>query len=145
MTPRSTRPTSALRTPVAMGLLLAASTTALAQSTSNVTLYGTVDQYLGYMHSSSGKSLWALNDGAILRSRIGLKGYEDLGGGYAATFTLENGFAGDTGGLADSTRLFDRQSWVGIKTPAAGEFRVGRQNSVPFFIGGAIDYTERTT
>ena len=145
MTPRSTRPTSALRTPVAMGLLLAASTTALAQSSSNVTLYGTVDQYLGYMHSSSGKSLWALNDGAILRSRIGLKGYEDLGGGYAATFTLENGFAGGTGGLADSTRLFDRQSWVGIKTPGAGEFRVGRQNSVPFFIGGAIDYTERTT
>ena len=119
-----------------------AATQALAQS--NVTIYGTVDQYVGYIRSSTGKSIVGLNDGAILRSRIGFRGTEDLGGGYQATFTLENGFGADTGGLADTTRLFDRQSWVGLKTPT-GEYRIGRQNSVPFFIGGAIDYTERTT
>jgi predicted porin len=116
---------------------------ALAQ-TSNVTIYGTVDQYLGYIHSSTGKSVIGTNDGAILRSRIGVRGSEDLGSGYAATFNLENGFGANTGAQGDSTRLFDRQAWVGIKAPS-GEYRVGRQNSIPFFIGGAIDYTERTT
>lgn len=116
---------------------------AMAQS-SNVTIYGTVDQYIGYIHSSTGKSIVGLSDGAILRSRIGVRGTEDLGGGYAAMFNMENGFNGDAGTQADTTRLFDRQSWVGIKAPS-GEYRVGRQNSVPFFIGGAIDYTERTT
>ncbi len=117
---------------------------ALTQAQSTVTLYGDVDQYLGYIHSSSGTSVVGLNDGAILRSRLGLRGVEELGGGYQTKFTLEQGLNANTGGAADSSRLFDRQAWVGMNTPA-GEFRIGRQNSIPFFIGGAIDYTERTT
>ncbi|AMO95228.1 gram-negative porin family protein [Collimonas fungivorans] len=117
---------------------------ALAHAEPNVTLYGDLDQYLGYIHSSSGKSVTGLNDGAILRSRLGLRGVEELGGGYQTRFTLEQGLNANTGGAADSSRLFDRQAWVGMTTPA-GEFRIGRQNTIVFFIGGAIDYTERTT
>ncbi len=117
---------------------------AMAQAQSSVTLYGDVDQYLGYIRSSSGKSITGLNDGAILRSRLGLRGTEDLGGGLEAKFNLEQGINADSGSQADGARLFDRQAWVGINTPV-GEFRLGRQNTAIFFIGGAIDYTDRTT
>ncbi|PUA16596.1 porin [Glaciimonas sp. PCH181] len=127
---------------VACFSLAACSTFAQAQS--NVTIYGDVDQYIGYIHSNTGKSVTGLNDGAILRSRLGFKGVEDLGDGYQAKFTLEQGLGANTGAAADAPRLFDRQAWVGINTPG-GEFRLGRQNTIIFFIGGAIDYTERTT
>ena len=115
-----------------------------AQSQNNVTIYGDVDQYIGYIHSDSGKSVTGVNDGAFLRSRIGVRGQEDLGDGYQAVFTLENGFGANNGAMADTTRLFDRQAWVGIASPA-GTFRLGRQNTAIFFIGDAIDYTTRTT
>jgi len=118
----------------------AISAPALAQTV----LYGNFDEYIGYIHSSSGASITGLNDGAILRSRLGVRGGEDLGGGYQVKFNLEQGFAADSGSMADSSRLFDRQAWVGIAAPA-GEVRVGRQNTEIFLIGGAIDYTERTT
>ena len=41
--------------------LLCAATCAMAQS-SSVTLYGSIDQYLNYMKSSSGTSIKSLND-----------------------------------------------------------------------------------
>lgn len=83
-----------------------------------------------------------LNDGAILRSRLGFRGVETLAPGYEAKFTLELGHNADAGTGADSNCVFDRQAWVGINTPV-GEFRAGRQNTEIFLIGGAI--TERTT
>jgi predicted porin len=117
----------------------------------NITLYGNVDQYIGYIRSNGGASVTGLNDGAILRSRFGFRGVEEFGGGYQAKFNLETGFNADSGTIADPAasptnpgRLFDRQAWIGINTPV-GEFRAGRQNTEIFFIGGAIDYTERTT
>ncbi|CAN5130363.1 porin [soil metagenome] len=115
-----------------------------AQAQSNVTMYGVIDQYINYMHSSSGRSLKSLEDGAYLRSRIGFRGTEDLGDGLVAKFQLEGGFSADNGVSADTTRTFiDRQSWVGIGTPTLGEFRVGRQNGPIQARGGYIDYTAR--
>lgn len=125
---------------------LPAAASALAGSAtgSAVTLYGDVDEYIGYMHSDSGAHTLGLNDGAILRSRLGVRGSEHLGDGYGLTYNLEMGLNADNGSAADPNRVFDRQSWAGLATPA-GEFRVGRQNTEIFAIGGAIDYTERTT
>ena len=116
--------------------------TAAAQS--SVTIYGDLDEYMGYIKSSNGSSVIGLDDGAFLRSRLGFRGLEDLGGGYKTTFDLEQGLSGVNGSAADSSRLFDRQAWVGMKTPV-GEFRFGRQNTTIFFNGAAIDFTERTT
>ncbi|MFN3886739.1 MAG: porin [Aquabacterium sp.] len=119
-------------------------TTVGAQAqTSNVTLYGTLDQYLNYMKSSSGKSLTSLNDGALMRSRLGFRGTEDLGGGLSAKFTLEHGLYADAGKQNDSTRFFDRQAWVGLATPY-GEFRAGRQNTAAFTRSAEVDYSGRT-
>lgn len=127
----------------ALGALGLAAASAHAQS--NVTIYGDIDEYVGYIKSAGGHSVVGLNDGAILRSRLGFRGVEDLGGGLQAKFTLEQGLAADSGSQADSSRLFDRQAWVGLGNNSIGEFRLGRQNTEIFFIGGAIDYTERTT
>ncbi|GGH64925.1 hypothetical protein GCM10010975_32220 [Comamonas phosphati] len=124
----------------AAGLL--AQHAAVAQQ-SNVTIYGNLEQYVNYMRSSSGASLTSLEDGAMMRSRFGFRGVEDLGGGYAAKFQMESGFSTDTGTTADTSRFFDRQTWVGVATPV-GEFRLGRQNSVLLSRGGYIDFTART-
>jgi len=128
-------------------LLSAIPVAAFAQATpaaSGLTLYGNFDEYIGWMRSDSGAHAVGLNDGAILRSRLGVRGGEDLGNGYGMTYTLEMGLNADNGSGADTGRVFDRQSWVGLATPL-GELRVGRQNTAIFSIGGAIDYTERTT
>ena len=117
-------------------------------------LYGDIDEYFNHMRSSSGAKINSLQDGAILRSRLGFAGSKDFGSGYGGAFTLETGLNSTNGtqadqpnaattGLTSSGRLFDRQAWAGVTSPY-GEFRLGRQNTEIFFGGNYIDYTERT-
>ncbi|MBO9678351.1 MAG: porin [Acidovorax sp.] len=122
---------------------VSAASASVAFAQSSVTVYGSVDQYLNHMRSSSGTSVTALEDGAILRSRLGLRGVEDLGGGLQAKFQLEMGISADEGSPADRSRAFDRQSWVGL-AGRWGELRLGRQNGVIFGRGDYIDFTSRT-
>jgi predicted porin len=121
----------------------AQNTLSISKDGATMTVYGDVDYYLSYMTSTSGSKLIALQDGAYLRTRLGFKGEKDLGGGYFAKFTAEQGLNETNGAQADATRLFDRQLWAGIATPA-GEFRFGRQNSAIFYRGSYIDMTART-
>jgi predicted porin len=107
------------------------------------TLYGDLDLYFNFMHSSSGANIFALQDGGILRSRLGLRGEVDFGDGFKGSFALEQGINATSGAPADATRLFDRLAWVGLSTPG-GELRIGRQNTEVFLRGAAIDYGERT-
>ncbi|MBN3724536.1 porin [Burkholderia sp. Ac-20379] len=119
----------------AIALLLPCSC-AMAQS--SVTLYGIVDAGLNYVsnaqtaHTSAGLkggSQWAMMEGAaggIQGSRWGLKGVEELGGGYRAVFLLENGFFVNNGTAAQGGALFGRQAWVGLATPY-GRVTLGRQ------------------
>jgi len=124
--------------------LAGASLPAEAQTPSfGVTVYGDIDQYFNYMHSSSGAKVKSLEDGSWLRSRIGFRGIEDLGDGFYAKFLLEGGFSADTGTQADTTRFFDRQTWVGLGTTTIGEVRFGRQNGPIQSHGGYVDYTAR--
>ena len=116
---------------------------AAAFAQSSVTVYGTVDQYVNHMRSSSGNTVTALEDGAFLRSRLGFRGVEGLGGGLQAKFQLEMGINADDGSRADAARAFDRQSWVGL-AGSWGELRLGRQNGVVFGRGDYIDFTSRT-
>jgi len=131
---------------IATALLIAAGATvapAAHADPSSVTLYGNIDLYGNYMKSSSGAHILALDDGALLRSRWGLRGNEDLGGGWGATFRLEGGFNADNGTSATAGSLFDRQAYAGLVVPGVGEFRVGRQNGPIQTRGGYIDYTAR--
>ena len=110
---------------------------------SSVTIYGSVDQYVSHLRSNSGKNITALEDGAVLRSRLGFRGQEELGNGLYARFQFEMGLNADNGTQADSTRGFDRQTWVGLGG-GWGEVRLGRQNTALLNNGAAIDFTGRT-
>lgn len=107
--------------------VLAASGAAMAQS--SVTLYGVADIGLARVDTGS-TTTNRLDSGNMNGSRWGLKGTEDLGGGLKAIFVLESGFNLDTGAQADTTRLFNRQSYVGF-SGGFGTVKLGRQmNSV---------------
>lgn len=117
-------------------------TTTWAQS--SVTIYGSLDQYFNYMHSSGGRTIKGTEEGANLRSRLGFRVSEDLGDGLTARVVLESGINSKTGTSADSTRFFDRQAFVALGSPRWGEVRLGRQNGSIFFKGDFIDYGSRT-
>jgi predicted porin len=128
---------------IGMAAGLACAAFGATAQTSSVTIYGSLDQYINYLHSDSGATVKSVEDGAYLRSRIGFRGVEDLGGGLTAKFQMEGGFSADTGTTADTTRFFDRQTWVGLGSPF-GEVRIGRQNGPIQARGGYIDFTART-
>jgi predicted porin len=126
----------------------------LKTASGNFMVYGDIDEYFNHMRSSKGVTINALQDGAILRSRLGFAGSKDFGSGYGGAFTLETGLNATNGaqadqpnasttGLTTSGRLFDRQAWAGLTSPY-GDLRLGRQNTEIFFGGNYIDYTERT-
>jgi predicted porin len=134
------------KTPIAAALLIAAGAAivpAAHADPTSVTLYGNIDEYGNYMKSSSGAHILSMEDGALLRSRWGLRGNEDIGGGYNVTFRLEGGFNVDNGTSATAGSLFDRQTYVGLVVPGVGEFRGGRQNGPIQTRGAFIDYTAR--
>ena len=127
----------------AAGAAMAQSPLTYSAGGANFTLYGDVDYYLNYQHSSSGSHVLSVQDGAYLRTRLGVRGDKEVTPGYAVKFQVEQGLNDTSGAQADATRLFDRQFWAGLATPA-GEFRVGRQNTAIFYRGGYIDMTART-
>ena len=119
-----------------------------AFAATNVTLYGRVD--VGYEVKDvkgDGKGFadslsqdTKNNSGG--NTRFGIKGIEDLGNGYAATFQLEGSFDADTGAKTTNKTFFDRESTVGIKTPY-GHIRLGRSYSVMEQALGFIDVGRR--
>lgn len=108
----------------------------IASAQSSVTLYGAIDTGLRYTtNAATAKSAtsWALGSGALMGSRFGLKGSEDIGGGTAVKFVLENGFLPTTGTFDQQGQLFGRQAWVGIDNPTYGALQMGRMYSLPFW------------
>jgi predicted porin len=77
------------KTVCALSALTLASSAAFAQSTpSSVTLYGIADA--GVVHNTGVTNKNQLVSGIMEGSRFGLRGNEDIGGGFRAIFTLEN-------------------------------------------------------
>lgn len=119
-----------------------------AQAQSSVTLFGVVD--VGVSHYSAHsrgygatgglpeirRSQTALSSGGNSTSRIGFRGREDLGGGLAAGFWLEGGFAADSG--APDGLKFDRRSTVSL-SGAFGEVRLGRDYSPTYWNDTSFD------
>ncbi len=93
---------------------------ASAQGTgsSSVTLYGIAD--IGYTQVSGLKAgtVSQIASGIMEGSRWGLKGSEDMGGGYRTIFTLENRFELDTGAISNrpisGAQLSDRFSQASL-------------------------------
>lgn len=101
---------------------------AQAQAQSNVTIYGLVDAGLVSERGGAAGSVTKLTSGIGGQSRLGFRGTEDLGGGLSAIFQLETGLKVDDGALDNtSSALFNRQSFVGLKSKEAGSLTIGRQ------------------
>ncbi|GGD58869.1 porin [Caballeronia grimmiae] len=121
---------------------VAASFATAASAQSSVTLYGLVDAGFTYVNNVQAPASadyyktnsWGVTGGNVQMSRWGLRGKEDLGGGMAAIFTLENGFDVSNGSSVDS-RQFTRQAYVGLSTQA-GTLTLGRQtDAVADYLG----------
>src|SRR5215469_16706369 len=100
----------------------------------SVTLYGIVDNGIGYQSSSTslgsttgGHSAVKMVTGVWAGSRFGLKGAEDLGGGTKAIFTLEEGFSANNGAMSTTNLMFSRQAFVGVTNATYGSLTAGRQ------------------
>jgi predicted porin len=114
---------------VIFATLLLGASIGSAQAASSVTLYGIIDDGLNYISNAGGGRQIALSNSAgfILGSRWGLKGVEDLGGGYSAIFQLESGFNTSTGALTQSGSFFGRMAYVGVASSKFGNVKLGRQ------------------
>lgn len=115
--------------------VIAAAATLLAcqasHAESGVNLYGLISTGIVYANNQNGHSQVQLANGPMQTPRWGLRGTEDLGGGNTAFFTLEGGFAIDTGTLSQGGRLFGRQAFVGMSSPVLGTISLGRQYDLP--------------
>jgi predicted porin len=98
-----------------------------AYAESSVQLYGIVDGGLSYVTNEAGGHAWALTSGVAQSNRWGLRGVEDLGGGYRAIFRLENGFTVNDGRFSQGGLEFGRQAYVGIASDQFGTLTLGRQ------------------
>ncbi len=119
------------RTTLSLFSLAALASAGAAHAQTSVTLYGTIDTSLTYVHNAAGdKNLWALGNsssGNLSGTRWGIKGTEDLGAGLKAIFQLENGFDPSTGKLNQGGRMFGRQAFVGLAHDTYGSVTLGRQ------------------
>ncbi|CAG4913984.1 porin [Paraburkholderia gardini] len=140
--------------PITAAILV--STDAVAQS--SVTIYGIIDQGLNYTNNAQsidssgkrvGRALYSTSSTVMAGNQFGLRGLEDLGGGYKAIFTLESGMDVGTGKLQEGGTFFGRQAFVGLSAPY-GTLTLGRQyDSVVDFLrpltaaasGGGGTYT----
>jgi predicted porin len=119
---------------IALGsVLVGVSATSFAQS--SVTLYGILDTGVEYVSHANAAGNGVVRMPGItgeLPSRWGLRGNEDLGGGWSAIFTLESGFNMKNGALNQGGRLFGRQAWVGLASPY-GSLTFGRQYTMTYW------------
>jgi predicted porin len=116
---------------------------------SSVNLFGVVDVALAWGQGDIADRLQVVS-GANTSSRLGFRGYEDLGGGLAAGFWLEAGVNPDNAtGSATNTNntpaggalagmngsqglTFNRRSTVSLVSDAWGEIRLGRDYTATF-------------
>lgn len=95
-------------------LTAASSTAVLAQD--SLVFYGIADAGATYTSGVRGDSIKQLASGIMDGSRVGIRGNEDLGGGYRAVLTLENRFELDNGSLGNrppsGSQLPDRVSYA---------------------------------
>ena len=109
--------------------------TGAVQAQSSVNLYGMVDAGIESVSNAApagGRLTRMPSNTGIAPSRVGMRGKEELGGGLSAIFTLEMGFAPDTGASGQGGRLFGRQSTVGLSGDW-GAVTLGRQWTMLFW------------
>ncbi len=127
-------------------LLLGIAVCAPAMAQSSMTLYGIVDDSVGYVSNEHGHGNTFIANG-LNGPRFGIEGKEQIAPHTQAFFDLEQGFT-DTGANAASGLQFQRKSLVGLQTDSFGSISLGRQYSPYYsFVGplsasGQVDGTQ---
>ncbi|QGZ65024.1 porin [Paraburkholderia acidisoli] len=109
---------------------LCAALASAAHAQSSVTLYGMLDAGITTLSNDGGHRTTVMDTGVLVPNLFGLKGREDLGGGWYAVFNLEGQFEVGTGALDGN--LFGRQAWVGIDSDRYGTLTAGNQYEFMF-------------
>jgi len=104
--------------------------TVSAHAQSSVALYGLIDTGLIYTNNQLGHSNWQEVTSSTQNTVFGLKGTEDLGGGFRALFKLEQSFLLNNGAQAFAGSAFGSQAWVGLQSDPYGTLTFGRQFDV---------------
>ena len=101
----------------------------------SVRIYGTVDLGAMYTSTDNASGRWQQQSGGAYTSKLGFYASEDLGGGLKAEAKLEAGFNADTG-AQQASALFNRESWVGLRSSTLGTLRFGNQINamLPLFV-----------
>jgi predicted porin len=137
---RDAHPTDMLSTRTRMkktaALALLAGISAAASAQSNVTLFGVVDVAARYTKNGD-SHVKSLASNGLQTSRLGVRGFEDLGDGLKAGFWLETGLNPDNGTTSDANRFWNRRSTVSL-LGNFGELRLGRDTTPTF--NGYADY-----
>nr|WP_315597303.1 porin [uncultured Cupriavidus sp.] len=115
-----------------LGLTVLGLTTGAGNAYASVTLYGVIDTNIEYVNklgttSGAAGSVVRTSTGGFASNRWGMRGVEDLGGGLSAVFTIESGFSNDTGAQFNASKLYDRQTFVGLTSAQFGQITLGRQ------------------
>jgi predicted porin len=115
-------------------LLGTAALSAPAFAQSSVQLYGLIDAFVGSLKNPGAPAAVVTQGGGLSTSYWGLRGTEDLGGGYSTFFVLESYFQPQNGtyGRFTNDSFFSRNAYLGIATPY-GSIRAGRLTT-PLYI-----------
>ncbi|MEB0138856.1 MULTISPECIES: porin [unclassified Undibacterium] len=112
-------------------------------SAGGVALYGSVDSGINVIRSGDAASTLRLQSGGEHTTKLGLYGRENISADLSVEFNHESGLYGDTGKLQDSKSMFNRESWVGLKSRQFGTLRFGKQlaSALPLFVDvfGAVE------
>lgn len=120
------------KTLIALGILATLPSLALS---SEIKIYGKVDVGLAFTHIDPGvdgvdsSSNLSMMSGQTAGSRVGMRGYEELGNGHKVGFILETGFNVDDGKLGQGGRIFGRQSLLYLEGPY-GNIKFGRMGAL---------------
>jgi predicted porin len=117
-----------------------------ASAQSSVTLFGLLDAGITFTNNAGGSRSLMAQDSVWTPSVWGLRGTEDLGGGYKAVFELMSQFSINSGAqIPGAGALFNREAYVGIEKTGIGRLTFGQQYNLMadflFFPPTALDGT----
>lgn len=116
---------------VTTALLSAGLLTAFGVQASQVTLYGKIDESVLVGKTRHGDTTVQVKSGFTAGSRWGLRGVEDLGGGYKVGFILEQGYNIDDGTEGGTNQAFNRESALYVEG-GLGRLTFGRLGTLGF-------------
>lgn len=112
-----------MKTELAVTTLALSCASAFAQAPGTLEVYGLLDVGINHVTGIAGGSKTSLASGIMDGSRLGVRGNEDIGGGWRSLFVLESRVEVNSGTFsnrpASGSQLPDRLAQAGLLSPSA--------------------------